>query len=65
MDNENYNKILEEAKEKAKREVDKKYSPDMLGYIHALEKETKRILKEEYGIEYPETNKFINGDCID
>lgn len=65
MNNENYNKILEEAKEKAKKEVDNKYSSDMLGYIHTLEKEMKRILKEEYGIEWSSTKEQYRGECID
>lgn len=65
MDNQDLEKIVQEAKEKAKKVVDKKYSSDMLGYIHVLEKEMKKILKEEYGIEWITTNERYSGDCID
>ena len=65
MDNQDLEKVVQEAKEKAKKVVDKKYSSDMLGYIHALEKEMKKILKEEYEIEWITTNERYSGDCID
>ena len=65
MDNQNLEKLVKEVEEKAKKVVDKKYSSDMLGYIHALEKEMKKILKEEYGIEWTTTNERYSGDCID
>ena len=65
MDNQNLEEIISEVKEKARIEVDKKYSSDMLGYIHALEKEMKKILKEEYGIEWSKQNERYSGDSID
>lgn len=65
MNNQNFEKIISEVQEKAKKEVDKKYSSDMLGYINALEKEMKKILKEEYDIEWSKQNERYSGDSID
>ena len=60
-----YENIVADAEEKAKKIVDKKYSPDMLGYIHIFEKEKKKILKQEYGIDWLTTNERYGADCID
>lgn len=65
MKNEKYEKILLEAEKKAKKEIDKKYSQDMLGYINVFEKKKKRILKEEYGIDWLTSSERCSGNCID
>lgn len=65
MNKENYDKIVEEVEQKVKKEIDKKYSPDMLGYINIFEEKKKQILREEYGIDWLTSSERYSANCID
>ena len=57
--------IIKNVEERVRKELEGKYDPDMLGYIHIFEKRKQEILKEEYGIEYETTRDRDIEESVD
>lgn len=57
----NYEELIKEATEQAKKNLEGIIKPEQLGYQRFLEMETEKILKEK-GIEWHKENKGVSTD---
>lgn len=57
--------IMKIVDERVKKELEGKYDPDMLGYIHLFEERKKNILEKEYNIKYKTLKETNKGEIVD
>jgi hypothetical protein len=61
----NKEEIIKLVDERVKKELERKYNPDMIGYIHIFEERKKEILEKEYHIKFKTTREKSKGVNVD